>query len=85
VNLTDVQDHAIQALVALILGRTSYDRLFAGIRFDELDEGILIAYAKDDATADETEDNFALHISIVASEILKKDVSIILVLPKVLL
>ena len=82
--LTDIQDQAIQARVALIVGAKTYDRLFAGIRFDEVDEGILIVYAKDDETADDIEDNFALHISIVASEILKRDVSIVLVLPKVL-
>jgi hypothetical protein len=82
--LTDIQDQAIQARVALIVGAKTYDRLFAGIRFDEVDEGILIVYANDDESADEIEDNFALHISIVASEILKRDVSIVLVLPKVL-
>jgi hypothetical protein len=83
-QLTDVQDQAIQALVAFIVGAKIYDRLFAGVRFDEVDEGILIVYAKDDGSADEIEDNFALHISIVASDILERDVSIVLVLPKVL-
>jgi hypothetical protein len=83
-HLTDLQDLAIQARVALIVGAKTFDRLFSGIRFDEVDEGILIVYARDDETADEIEDNYALQISIVASQILKRDVSIVLVLPKVL-
>lgn len=37
-------------------------------------------YAKD--AADYVEDNFALHISIVATGILKREISIVLVLPK---
>jgi hypothetical protein len=82
-HLTDIQDLAIQARVANIVGAKTYDRLFSGIRFDEVDTGILIVYAKDEETADEIEDNFAMHISIVAAEILNQDVSIVLVLPKV--
>jgi hypothetical protein len=74
-----VQDQAIQAGVALIVGATIYDRLFAGVRLDEVDEGILIVYPKDDGSADEIANNFVRHISIVASEILDRDVSIGLV------
>ena len=41
------------------------------MRFDELDGDILYVYAKDEDAAAEMEDTFALHISIVAADILK--------------
>jgi hypothetical protein len=43
---------------------------------------ILYVYAKDEETAAEMEDDFALHISIIATKILKREVGIVLVLPK---
>jgi hypothetical protein len=51
-------------------------------RFDEVDGDILFVYAKDEETASEMEDNFALHISIIATAILKREIGIVLVLPK---
>jgi hypothetical protein len=36
----------------------------------------------DEETAAEIEDNFALHISIVATDILRREVGIVLVLPR---
>jgi hypothetical protein len=60
----------------------TFDRLFAGVRFDELDGDILYVYAKDEETAAEMEDNFALHISVIATDILKCELGIVLVLPK---
>jgi hypothetical protein len=81
-QLTQVQDQAIAARVALIVGATKFDRLFAGIRFDEVDGDILFVYAKDEETAAEIEDSFALHISIVAMDILKREIGIVMVLPK---
>jgi coproporphyrinogen III oxidase len=82
VKLTPVQDHAIAARMALIVGGITFDRLFAGVRFDEVEGDILFAYAKDEQTAAEMEDNFAVHISIIATDILKREVGIVLVLPK---
>jgi hypothetical protein len=84
-NLTLVQDQAIAARMALVVGGATFDRLFAGVRFDELDGDILYVYAKDEDTAAEMEDTFALHISIVATDILKREVGIVLVLPKQLI
>ncbi len=81
-HLTTVQDQAIAARMALIVGGATFDRLFAGVRFDEVDGDILYVYAKDEETAAEMEDNFALHISIIATDILKSEVGIVLVLPK---
>jgi hypothetical protein len=81
-HLTSVQDQAITARMALIVGGTTFDRLFLGVRFDEVDGDILYVYAKDEETAGEMEGNFALHISIIATDILKREVGIVLVLPK---
>jgi hypothetical protein len=81
-HLTSVQDQAIAARMALIVGAITFDRLFAGVRFDEVDGDILFVYAMDEETAAEMEDTFALHISIVATDILKREVGIVLVLPK---
>jgi hypothetical protein len=83
--LTSVQDQAIAARMALIVGGDTFDRLFVGVRFDEVDGDVLYVYAKDEETAAEMEDNFALHISIIATEILKHEVGIVLDLPKQLI
>ena len=76
-QLTQVQDQAIQARMALIVGANTFDRLFAGIRFDELDGPLLYVYAKNEETAAEIEDNYALHISITASKIIGQEVEIV--------
>jgi hypothetical protein len=81
-KLTLVQDQAIAARMALIVGADNFDRLFRGIRFDEADGDILFAYAVDEYRAAEIEDNFALHISIIASAILEREIAIVMVLPK---
>ncbi len=81
-HLTIIQDQAITATIALIVGANTFDRLFAGIRFDEVDGDILFVYARNEECAAEIEDNFALHISIVATDILKREIGIVLVLPK---
>ncbi|WP_029082564.1 MULTISPECIES: hypothetical protein [unclassified Bradyrhizobium] len=83
-DLTEIQDYAIQARMALAVGAGTFDRVFAGIRFAEVDGPLLYVYAKDEATASEIEDNFAVHISIVASQILCQDIDVVVVLPKVL-
>jgi hypothetical protein len=81
-HLSPVQDQAITARMALVVGAATFDRLFAGVRFDEVDGDFLYVYAKDEETAAEMEDAFALHISIIATDILKQEISIVLVLPK---
>jgi hypothetical protein len=57
-----VQDQAMQARMALAVGAKTFDRLFVGIRFDELDGYLLYVFAKDEETAAEIEDDFASHI-----------------------
>jgi hypothetical protein len=84
-QLTEIQDLAIQARMALIVGAKTFDRLFAGIRFDELDSPLLYVYAKDEQTAAEIEDDFSLHIATIAAVILKQAVEVVVVMPKVLL
>jgi hypothetical protein len=80
--LTPVQDQAITARMALIVGGSTFDRLFSGVRFDEVDGDILYVYARNEETAAEMEDSFALHISIIATDILEREVGIVLVLPQ---
>jgi hypothetical protein len=80
VKIPLVQDQAIAARMALIVGADNFDRLFRGVRFDEVDGDI--AYAADEYRAAEIEDNFALHISIIASAILTREITIVMVLPK---
>jgi hypothetical protein len=82
-QLTLVQDQAIQARMALIVGAETFDRLFAGIRFDESDGPLLYVYAQDEELAAEIEDNYALHISLVASKIVGQEIEVVVVMPKV--
>jgi hypothetical protein len=83
-KLSEIQDQAIQARVAGVVGAEVFDRLFAGIRFDEMDGTLLYAFAQDEERATEIEDEFSLHIAAIASLILKKNVDVIVVMPKVL-
>jgi hypothetical protein len=68
--------------MAPIVGADNFDRLFRGIQFDEFDGTVLYVYAVDEYRAAEIEDTFSLHISIVASGILKREIPIVLVLPQ---
>jgi hypothetical protein len=44
----------------------------------------LYVYAKDETTAAEIEDDFALLVADIASRILKQEIDVVVVLPKVL-
>lgn len=81
-TVTEVQDQAIAARMALIVGADRFDQLFRAVRFDEVDGDILYVYAQDEDSAAEMEDEFALHISIIASKILDRQINIVLVLPR---
>jgi hypothetical protein len=83
-KLSQVEDQAIQARIALIVGAKTFDRLFAGIRFDEIDGPMLYAYAKNEDIASEIEDGFSLHIATVASKIIGREIELVVVMPKVL-
>jgi hypothetical protein len=79
-----VQEQAIAARMALIVGAKEFDHLFQGVVFSEVDGDILFVFAQDEETAAEMEDKYALHISIIAAEILECDIGIVMVLPRVL-
>jgi hypothetical protein len=83
-ELSRTQDYAIQARVAAVLGATVFDRVFVGVRFAESDGPLLYVYSMDEQTAAEIEDDFSLLIANAASRILKREIEVVVVLPKVL-
>ncbi len=66
----------------LIMGVTTYDRLFLGANFDEVADNILYVFARTEELAAEIEENYALHLSIVASQITGAPVEFMQVLPE---
>jgi hypothetical protein len=83
-KLTKIQDQAIQARMALIVGAKTFDDLFAGVRFGEIDGPLLYVYAKNEEVAAEIEDTFSLHIALVASKIVGREIELVVVMPTVL-
>ena len=77
-----VQDQAMAARMALIVGADNFDRLFRGVQFDEFDGTVLYVYAADEYRAAEIEETFSLHISTIAGAILKREIPIVMVLPQ---
>jgi hypothetical protein len=58
--VSEIQSLAITARMAAIVGSDTFDRLFAGVEFNEVDGDILFVYAQSEDCADEMEDEFAL-------------------------
>jgi hypothetical protein len=83
-ELTAIQYYAIQARVAAVIGASVFDRVFAGVRFAETDGPLLYVYSRDEESAAEIEDDFSLLIADAASQVLKRGVELVVVLPKVL-
>jgi hypothetical protein len=83
-KLTLVQNQAIQARIAALVGADEFDRLFAGVDFEEVEDSILYVSAKDEEAAAEIEDTYSLHICTLALGILQREIDIVLVLPKLL-
>ena len=83
-QLTDTQDYAIQARLAIVIGATVFDRWFAGVRFARAEGPLLYVYARNEEIAATIEDDFSLLIADLASRILKRPVALVVVLPKVL-
>ena len=83
-ELSRTQDYAIQARVAAVLGAIVFDRVFSGVRFAESDGPLLDVYSRDEQTAAEIEDDFSLLIADAASRMLKREIEVVVVLPKVL-
>jgi hypothetical protein len=82
VLLSTIQQQAIEARIALIVGAEQYDRLFLSFQCTELESDILFIDALDEECAAEIEDRFSLHISIIAAEILDAEVTAVVVLPR---
>jgi hypothetical protein len=82
IKISLIQDQAIAARMALVVGGDNFDRLFRGIQFDEFDGTVLFVYAADEYRAAEIEETFALHISTIAGGILKRTIPVVMVLPQ---
>lgn len=78
-----VEEQAITARMAMVVGAEEFDRLFLGVQFGGIEGDILYAYCPDAELAEEMEEKYSLHISVIASEILKRKVGIVMVLPRV--
>lgn len=83
-ELTYIQDLAIQAKVASVIGANVFDRIFAGVKFAETDGPLLYVYARNEECAADMEDDFSLLVANIASSVLRQDVELVVVLPKVL-
>lgn len=83
-DLTDIQDFAIQAKLAGVIGGLVFFRVFSGVRFAEVDGPLLYVYAPDENTAAEIEDDYSLIIADLASEVLRQLIEVVVVMPKVL-
>jgi hypothetical protein len=83
-KLSLVEDQAIQARIAQVVGAETFDRLFSGIRFDEIDGNLLFAFARDEDVAAEIEDDFSHDLALIASIIIGQNIDVVVVLPKVL-
>jgi hypothetical protein len=80
--VSEIQSLAISARMAAIVDSETFDRLFAGVEFNEVDGDILFVYARSEDCAAEMEDKFALHVSIIVSGILGRDIGVVMVLPR---
>jgi hypothetical protein len=83
-QLTQVEDYAIQARVAAIVGQSVYDRVFSGVSLADTDGPLLYVYAKDEGAAAEIADDFSLLVADIASRLLRREIELVVVLPKVL-
>lgn len=70
------------ARMALTVGADEFDRLFLGVEFIEVDGDILYVLALDEELATELEEKYATHIAAISSQILKRPIDIVMVLPK---
>lgn len=82
--LTEVQSQAIMARMALIVGAETFDSLFSGVEFTEVESDILYVFAPTEDQAIGIENNFSLHLIIIATDILKHDIGIVMIMPRVL-
>jgi hypothetical protein len=69
--VSEIQSLAITARMAAIVGADTFDRLFAGVEFNEVDGDILFVYAQSEDCAAEMEDRFALQIFVARNRDLR--------------
>ena len=67
-----------------MIGANVFDRIFAGVKFAETDGPLLYVYARNEECAADMEDDFSLLVANIASSVLRQDVELVVVLPKVL-
>jgi hypothetical protein len=82
-KLSLIQNLALQARIAAVVGAEEFDRLFAGVDFAEVEDCILYIHAADSEAADEIEDSYSAHIAKLATGILRKEIEFVMVFPKV--
>jgi hypothetical protein len=82
-DLSQVQNYAIQARLASTVGAETFDRLFAGVHFDAAEPPLLYVYVRDDDIAEEVADEHAYSILLIASSILKRRINTVVVLPSI--
>jgi hypothetical protein len=69
--------------MALIVDAKTFHRLFAGVRASMRAIATSCSSTpKDEDTAAKIEDEFALHISIIASKIMEREINVVMVLPR---
>ena len=82
-KLSLIQNLALQARIAAVVGAEEFDRLFAGVDFAEVEDCILYVHAADSEAADEIEDSYSVHVAQLATGILRKEIEFVMVFPKV--
>jgi hypothetical protein len=79
-KLTSMQDQAIAARLAVVVGAETFDRVFASVRFDEVDGDMLYAYSNAD-NCPEIANEYGLRIMTIAAELLGRQVNSIMIFP----
>lgn len=82
-KLSLIENFALQARIAAVVGAEEFDRLFAGVDFAEVEDSILYINAADSEAADEIEDSYSVHIAKLATGILRREIEFVIVFPKV--
>lgn len=82
-KLSLVEQLAIEARMAAIVGVDEYDRLFFGFRCTERDSDVLFVEAIDAECAMEIENRFVWQLTQVATKVLKCEIGYIITLPRI--
>lgn len=80
-HLSPVQDLAIKALTANLVGAEEFDRLFLGVEFIEVEGDILFVGAPSEEIADEIEQYWE-ELAAIATRVLGQPVGLVMVLPR---